>query len=146
MAQDLNLLVLSGRVGSDPEVKEVGDTELATFSLANDRYMGPDRDPETQWVRVQIWGARAKVADYISKGMKLVVQGKLNINEWEDDEGNIRKDIRLDADHIELPPKSGGSDDGGGSRKSSGRSAGRSGGRDSGKSRAGSGAKKRPSF
>lgn len=139
MASDINCCFFTGRAGSDAEVTTVGKggTALGTFSLAVDNYMGKDRDSETMWIRVQCWGDRSKVCEYVQKGKKYAVTGKLKIEEWEDKDGNKRLSVKLDADSVSLPDKDGdggssrGGGGGGGRSSSSGgsRSSTRGGGR-----------------
>lgn len=127
MATDINNCVFTGRVGADPEVKEVGGgTELGKFPLAVSIYKGKDRDPETMWLDIQVWGNRVAVCQYITKGMQLTVIGSLNVRTYDKKDCDCKGvGVAIDADSIVLPPKSDG-DSGGG--RSSSRSGGERGG------------------
>ena len=115
---DINRIVVTGRVGKDPEIKSPGDTKLAVFSLAVNEWRGEDKGEEAQWVNVNLWGKRANVADYIEKGMKLTVEGKLRVTSFErDDKDGYVTFVNIDAENVVLPDR-GDSDGGGGGRKS----------------------------
>ena len=122
---DINRITLTGRVGKDPEFKTPGSSTLATFSLAVNQWMGKDRGEEAMWLQINIWGERSKVAEYIHKGMKLTIEGKLRVTskKRDDDDGYITY-INIDADNVVLPDRT----DGGGGKpepKKKSRSSGR---------------------
>jgi len=98
---DINRVVLSGRVGQDPEKKMAGETELATFSIAVAGWGGKDKGETTTWVTLNLWGTRAKVAQYIRKGMKLFVEGRLQIRKHED-----KYYTSVNVDNVILPDRS----------------------------------------
>ena len=59
-----NLIILVGRLGSDPEIKEVNGTQLAKFSLATDDSYTDKQGTKhevTDWHNVEIWGAWPKL-------------------------------------------------------------------------------------
>ena len=134
---DINRITLTGRVGKDPEFKTPGSATLATFSLAVNQWMGEEKGEEAMWITVNIWGNRSKVAEYIEKGMKLTIEGKLRVTSKERDDGDgWITYVNIDADNVVLPDRgdgggkssksSRGSDDSksSGSGKSSGRGSG----------------------
>lgn len=102
---NMNLVVLTGRAGGDPEFKEVGDTELASLNFAVSEYAGQDKDEKTLWVTLNFWGNRTKVCEYITKGMKLTVRGRLQINRVENDDGETKYYTSVNVDHVELPDR-----------------------------------------
>jgi len=70
-------LILVGNVGKDPEMKYLPDGKaVATFSMATShKYGGKD---ETCWWRITAWGKTAEVcSQYLSKGSKALVEGRL---------------------------------------------------------------------
>ena len=75
---DINNVVMSGRVGQAPELKQAGSTSYASFSIA---VQGMKKEDVT-WVNVKIWG---KSADYLvknlKKGKRCQVVGRLVIND-----------------------------------------------------------------
>ncbi len=96
MAKSVNKVILVGNVGQDPEVKytasgvPVAKVSLATnerFKHRNDQWQ--DR---TEWHRVVAWQRLAEVVgEYVHKGSKLYVEGKLQTSSWEDRQSGERK-------------------------------------------------------
>ncbi len=116
----LNKIILMGRLGRDPDVHYTqGGTPVASFSLAVDRDFvdqATGRRP-TDWIGVVAWGARAKFAQqYFRKGQLTVVEGRLQIRDWTDQEGNKRRSAEVVAEQIyfagaKVPPPSEGNAD-----------------------------------
>jgi len=80
----MNMVVLVGRLGNDPEMNEpaFSDSTRVTFTLATNKKYKDKRGElvqKTQWHRVVVFGATAKyVSKYIAKGDKVMVQGELD--------------------------------------------------------------------
>lgn len=116
----LNKIILMGRLGRDPDVHYTqGGTPVASFSLAVDRDFvdqATGRRP-TDWIGVVAWGARAKFTQqYFRKGQLAVVEGRLQIRDWTDQEGNKRRSAEVVAEQIyfagaKVPPPSEGNAD-----------------------------------
>lgn len=91
MSKSVNECLLIGNVGQEPKVSQVGDTEVAQFSLATSTGGYKKRDgtevPErTQWHNVVAWRGLASIAkSYIHKGDKLVVKGSIEYRSYEKD-------------------------------------------------------------
>jgi single-strand DNA-binding protein len=70
-------LIVSGRVGQDAEIKNVGDTTVCSFSVAHtEKVYSPTQSEKTIWVTCSIWGERGvKLAPHIVKGTYVVVEG-----------------------------------------------------------------------
>ncbi len=89
-----NSVQLIGRLGKDPEVKSVGKSQKATFSIAtSDSYKNAkgEKVEDTQWHNIVIWGQLADVAQkYLKKGMEVCVEGKLMHRDYETDKGEKR--------------------------------------------------------
>ena len=77
-------LVVSGRVGNDAEVKNVGDNTVCSFSVAHsERVYGQVQGEKTIWVTCSIWGERGtKLAPHILKGTFVVVEGSGGVNAY----------------------------------------------------------------
>ena len=75
-------LIVSGRVGSDAQLKSVGDTVVCSFSIAHtEKVYGANPSEKTIWVACSIWGERAeKLSPHITKGTFLVVEGSGGLN------------------------------------------------------------------
>jgi single-strand DNA-binding protein len=98
----MNVCVLSGRLGRDPELKHVGPerTPLCRFSIAvSKRVKGEDR---TQWVSINSWGKTAEVcSQYLRKGNRVLIEGELEVGEYEKD-GDKRVSVAIRASHVEF--------------------------------------------
>ena len=84
MSDNLNVIILVGRLGGDPDLKffESGTT-LAKVSLAVSRNRGKDSEPD--WFDLTFWGKSAEiVANYTTKGSLIAVTGELKLDEWVD--------------------------------------------------------------
>jgi len=75
-------LIVSGRVGQDAEVKNVGDNTVCSFSVAHtEKVYGATPSEKTIWVTCSIWGERGvKLASHILKGTFVVVEGTGGVN------------------------------------------------------------------
>ena len=85
----LNKVQLIGRVGKDPEIKNLGASKVAKFSLAiSEKYKGEER---TEWQNIVVWNKTAEyVEKYVSKGSLLYLEGKIQTKGWDDKNGNKR--------------------------------------------------------
>lgn len=91
----LNRAMLIGRVGKNPEIKQISDTrKAAQFSLATtEKYK--DRNGETkentEWHNIVAFDKTAELVErYVTSGMQLYIEGKLRTRSWEDRDGNKR--------------------------------------------------------
>jgi single-strand DNA-binding protein len=96
MAKSVNKVILVENVGQDPEVKYTASgVPVAKVSLAtNERFK--DRNDQwqdrTEWHNVVAWQRLAEiVGEYVSKGQKLYVEGKLQTSTWEDKQSGEKK-------------------------------------------------------
>lgn len=90
-----NSVQLIGRLGQDPEVKNLTTgKKLTTFSLATtDTYKNADGDKieETQWHNIIAWGKVGEIAaEYLKKGAEVCVEGKLVHRSYENQAGEKR--------------------------------------------------------
>lgn len=88
----------SGYVGRDPELRyfESGKT-VANFSIAVDNRQG-----ETLWIAVKVWGKGAEViGNYVKKGSQIIVNGELQQESWEKD-GEKKTKIALNCTDFKL--------------------------------------------
>lgn len=123
MARGVNKVILIGNLGSDPEVRYTPDgVPVANFSLAtteswNDRNTG-ERQERTEWHRLVLWRRQAEVAQqYLKKGSKIYVEGKLQTRSWDDQSGQKRYTTEIvvfDMQMLDSRGEGGGSGGGGG--------------------------------
>ena len=87
----VNKVILLGNVGSDPEVKSVGESKVANFSFAtSETYKDKNGDKKTitEWHRIVIWRGLAEIVErYVKKGDKLYLEGKIQTRSWDDKDG-----------------------------------------------------------
>lgn len=100
----LNHIVIMGRLARDPELRRTQTgTPVASFTLAVDRDFKDKQTGErvTDWIDVVAWRSTAEyVSRYFSKGRMAVVEGRLQLRDWTDKEGNKRRSAEVVADSI----------------------------------------------
>lgn len=96
----MNTVILTGNLASDVEFREFDeDKRLATFRLAVDRASKSD---EADFFRIAAWDQQAQLcADYLAKGRKVGVEGRLRYRTWEDGEEK-RSTVEVVAHRIEF--------------------------------------------
>lgn len=100
-----NKVILMGNLGKDPEVKLInGKTKLAKFSLAtSETYTNGNGEKvkDTQWHNLIAWGKTAEIIEkYCTKGMELIVEGKLVNNSYTDKNDVKRNSIEVQVNEI----------------------------------------------
>lgn len=100
-------LIVSGRVGQDAEVKNVGDNTVCSFSVAHtEKVYGPTPSEKTIWVTCSIWGERGvKLAPHIVKGTFVVVEGSGSVNSYMQKNGEPAAVIRCMVNSLEFGGK-----------------------------------------
>ena len=101
MSRTINKVELLGRVGTDPEMTYTPNgTAVTKLRLATDRYR-KDADPETDWHNIVVWSATAEaVNQYVGKGQRIYVAGRLVQNTWQNDEGDHRSRTEVHASEV----------------------------------------------
>lgn len=97
----LNVVVVSGRLGNDPNLRSTqGGTSVCGFNLAVDRGYGDKK--KTLWLSVEAWGKTAEaVSRLVSKGKRVQVSGELDIDEWESN-GEKKSRTKIVANKIDI--------------------------------------------
>lgn len=105
----LNKVTLIGRLGQNPEIRYLPQTEraVAKFTLAtNERYFKPatnESDIRVEWHRIVVWGKLAEFCEkYLSQGKQIYLEGKLRTRSWQDKEGSKRFTTEIEARNIIL--------------------------------------------
>lgn len=99
----LNKIILMGRLTRDPELRRTqSGTAVTSFSIACDRdFKSQDGERETDFIDVVAWRNTAEfVSRYLAKGRMAIVEGRLQIRDWTDREGNKRRSAEVIAEHI----------------------------------------------
>ena len=97
----LNHITVMGRLTRDPELRQVGDIPVCSFSIACERDFKNHGETETDFLDVVAWRNTATfVSSYFTKGRMAVVSGRLQIRDWTDKEGNRRRTSEVVADTV----------------------------------------------
>ena len=99
----LNKIILMGRMTRDPELRRTqSGTAVASFSLAVDRdYKSQSGEKETDFIDIVAWRSTAEfVSKYFSKGRMAVVEGRLQVRDWTDQNGGKRRSAEVVADNV----------------------------------------------
>ena len=101
----MNVVVLMGRVGADPETRALSDNRVVTnLRLATSRYWNNEageRQEETSWHRIVLFGRTAEIArDHVRKGDLIGIEGRLRYRQWEDQDGNRRTATEIVAERL----------------------------------------------
>lgn len=103
----VNRVILVGRLGKDPDVRNLeGGVMVANFTLATsetyrDRNSG-DRKEVTEWHNIVLWRGLAEIAQkYLHKGDMVYIEGKLRTRSWEKD-GVTRYSTEVVADNLTM--------------------------------------------
>jgi len=88
----VNKVILVGRLGQDPELKYTPSGAAVTnFSVATNEVWKDDqgnKKDRTEWHRVVLWRRLAEIAgEYLKKGSRIYLEGKLQTRTWEDKDG-----------------------------------------------------------
>jgi len=100
----LNRIIVMGRLTRDPELRHTQTgTPVASFSLAVDRDFKDKQSGEraTDFIDVVAWRATAEfISRYFTKGRMAVVEGRLQMRDWTDKEGNKRRSAEVIAENV----------------------------------------------
>ena len=107
MSRGVNKVILVGNLGQKPEIRYTKDSKpIASFSIATseswkDKTTG-DMVEKTEWHNVTFFGRIAEVAEqYLDKGSKVFVEGKLQTDKWEDENGNKRSATKIIGNNMQ---------------------------------------------
>jgi single-strand DNA-binding protein len=104
MMQDMNLVIVEGNLGREPELKYTSSgTAVVKFSIASNfsKKVGTEWKSEPVWIDVTAWEKTAeRVSENLHKGQKARVQGKLRVDSWEKD-GQRHTRMYVLADRVE---------------------------------------------
>src|SRR5947208_1964528 len=122
MARGLNKVMIIGNLGKDPEMKYTPQgTAITTFSVAVSRNRkSPEGQviDETEWFRVVAWERLAETCNqFLHKGSKVYVEGRLQTRKWTTPEGQERQIVEVvatDMQTLDPRPQGGYEDEGGG--------------------------------
>ena len=104
----VNKVILIGNLGADPETRSttsgstVASLRIATSETWNDRQTG-ERTERTEWHRVTLYGRLGEIAEqYLRKGAKVYLEGRLQTRKWQDKDGNDRYTTEIVANEMQM--------------------------------------------
>jgi len=108
MARGINKVILIGNLGKDPEVRyspngaAVANCTIATSESWKDKNTG-EQVEKTEWHRVVFFKRLAEVVgEYLKKGSKVYIEGKLQTRKWQDKEGKDRYTTEIVANEMQM--------------------------------------------
>ena len=110
----INKVLLIGNLDADPEIRHTQDgTPVASFRIAtSERWKDKDgqMQEQTEWHSIVVWRRLADVCgEYLHKGSKVYIEGKLQTRKWQDKDGHDRWTTEVIARDVQfLTPKGGG--------------------------------------
>ena len=102
---DLNKVILAGRLTRDPELKYTGSGQpYCRLGVANSRFYRDkdgNRQEATTFVDVVVWGQMAEgVAQRMTRGRAVLIEGRLQTRRWEDSEGTKHASVEIVANEM----------------------------------------------
>ena len=114
MARGINKVILVGNLGRDPEVRytpsgaAVANIAVATSESWKDKQTGEQQE-RTEWHRVVMFNRLGEIAgEYLKKGSKVYIEGKLQTRKWQDNSGQDRYTTEIVANEMQMLDSRGG--------------------------------------
>ncbi len=102
----MNKVILIGNLGSDPEGRlTANSTQIGKFRIATTETFtkNGERAEHTEWHQIVTFGKLATTCcEYLSKGRKVLVEGKIRSSEYTDNEGITRRGFEIIADNVQF--------------------------------------------
>ena len=102
----MNRVFLTGNLGADAELRTTNSgTSILVLRLATSEKWTKDGEKKerTDWHMCELWGSRGeKLEQYLGKGTKIAIEGKIRYSSYEDRDGNKRYKTTIAIDEIEL--------------------------------------------
>ena len=108
MARGVNKVIIIGNLGNDPDIKATqSGTCIANLSIATDEsYKDKNTGqmvPKTEWHRVVMFDKLAEIAQqYLKKGSKVSIEGKLETRKWQDQSGADRYSTEIKCHQMQM--------------------------------------------
>ena len=108
MARGVNKVILIGNLGDAPDIrytqdgKAIANLSVATSESWKDKNTG-EKVEKTEWHRACMFGRLAEIAgEYLTKGSKVYLEGKLQTRKWQDKDGNDRYTTEIVASEMQM--------------------------------------------
>jgi single-strand DNA-binding protein len=101
-------MILSGALGHDAEVKEVGKKKVINFNVAvsmDYKDQQGNKVERTEWVKAALWkndGQSTKVAEFLTKGKKVLIEGVPSSEGYKAKDGDIKSSLSINVKDLEL--------------------------------------------
>jgi single-strand DNA-binding protein len=109
----INKVILIGNLGATPEVRYTQSGKAVTsFTLATTETWMKDgkKEEKTEWHKIVAWDRLGEICgEYLSKGSKVYIEGKIQTRPWEDKDGNKRYTTEIVAREMKMLSPKGGS-------------------------------------
>ena len=107
-ARGVNKCIIVGNLGNEPEMRytasgaAIANITVATSESWKDKQSG-EKNEKTEWHRVTFFGKLAEiVGQYLHKGSKVYIEGRIETNKWQDKEGNDRYTTSIIAKEMQM--------------------------------------------
>ena len=105
MSRGLNKVMIIGYLGKDPEMRYTPSGKpVTTFNVAASRSWNTsngERRTETEWFTVVAWSSLAEICNqYLKKGNRVYIEGRLQTRHWEDKDGNHHSSVEIVANEM----------------------------------------------
>lgn len=116
----VNKVIILGNVGADPELRYTpGGAAVTNFNIATNESWtdnNSERQERTEWHRIVVWGRLAEICNqYLRKGSKVYIEGRLQTRSWEGQDGQKRYTTEIVAREMQMLDGRGDMEGGGGS-------------------------------
>lgn len=103
----INKVILIGNLGADPEIRYTqSGTPVVNFRIATtERWKNQDgqQQEQTEWHHIVAWRRLAEICgEYLSKGSRVYIEGKLQTRKWQDQNGNDRYTTEIVANEMKM--------------------------------------------
>ena len=100
----LNVVVLSGRLTADPELKTTANgISVCSFSIAVERRFKSGEERQSDFINIVTWRSSAEfVSKYFKKGQMIAIRGSIQTRKYQDKDGNNRTAFEVVADDIQF--------------------------------------------
>ncbi len=99
-----NLVVLTGRLTADPELKKTqSDVSVTNFSIAVQRAYKSGEEAVTDFINIVAWRSTAEfICRYFKKGKMIGIEGSIQTRKWVDNDGNNRTAFEVVANNVQF--------------------------------------------
>ena len=100
----LNVVVLSGRLTQDPELKTTPNgISVCSFSIAVERRFRSGEERQSDFINIVTWRSSAEfVSKYFKKGQMIAIRGSIQTRRYQDKDGNNRNAFEVVADEVQF--------------------------------------------